>query len=246
MGPEPQQEFLLPGQARGVAPHDMSLEISALRNCRTNPASSVPDKRRSWLRGQLVVGTGRFPALAPHDAVEGFQVCPALALREILRRRHGGDFLCNGHDDELVDAGGSQKKAIASRNCPTSLLSNPDASRCSGKVQTASYSSIRAVVSTGNARPFRIATSKAAEAPLGLRMAATTTSVSMTNTHRFYVVSRGSWGRRSFSAHIGSPSGARLLTWAPMSAEDERTYARARQIRERADSRRTSTILSAT
>jgi hypothetical protein len=68
-----------------------------------NSSSSRAQTDSFHLR-QLVVGPWRLPALPAHDSVERFEVGPALALRKILRRCHGGDFLSNGHDDELVDA----------------------------------------------------------------------------------------------------------------------------------------------
>src|ERR1035437_3471424 len=69
----------------------------------------------------------------------------------------------------------------ASRKISTCWTESPDSSRCSDLRQTASYSSARGTLSDRVACRCRIARIMAADAPAGLRIAATTASVSITS-----------------------------------------------------------------
>src|SRR5271157_2408487 len=70
---------------------------------------------------------------------------------------------------------------MASRKTSTCRSESPASIRCSNLRQTASYSMASGTLSSNVARPCRTARIIAAEAPVGLRMAATTASVSSTS-----------------------------------------------------------------
>src|SRR6202142_3151865 len=69
---------------------------------------------------------------------------------------------------------------MASKKRSTCLDESPASSRCSDRRQTASYSMAGGTLSSSVACPFRTARRMAADAPVGLRIAATTASVSIT------------------------------------------------------------------
>src|SRR5215813_13158508 len=70
--------------------------------------------------------------------------------------------------------------STASTNIPTSPAVSPAATACSARRHAASYSSAKATFANNVTLPLRARISKAAEAPVVLRMAATTTLVSST------------------------------------------------------------------
>ena len=75
-------------------------------------------------------------------------------------------------------------EARSSRTRPTSPAVNPHAARCSGRVRTASYSSMRGTESSNSKRWSKTPSRSCLEAPRLLRKAATSTSVSSTYANR--------------------------------------------------------------
>jgi hypothetical protein len=76
---------------------------------------------------------------------------------------------------------GSAIATTAVRNISTSAELRPAAAICSVRLQIASYSNANATFANIVIRPARAAISREAEAPSGLRMAATTTLASRTH-----------------------------------------------------------------
>jgi hypothetical protein len=128
----------------------------------------------------LVASTRRLPTSPFHDPVEGFEIGPGLALLKEGRCLKCRNLFGHGRGDELVYAGagphrngqahlqnpsrsygrhkkcngtGSAKATIASTNTFTSSSLRPAPSRCSGRLQTASYSSASAPLINNVAPP---------------------------------------------------------------------------------------------
>lgn len=90
--------------------------------------------------------------------------------------------------------------ARSSRTRPTSALLSPQAARCCGRVSTASYSRMSGTESSNSNCRFKAANKSWREAPLSLRSAATTTSVSRTQDGATFVmilhaISSSKWNR---------------------------------------------------
>src|SRR6266576_4277137 len=96
-----------------------------------------------------------------------------------LSGSEGGGILCDSpypySDSTLFPT-----EASSSSTADTSSLLAPDAARCSGRVRTDSYSSIKGTDKSKSNRRARAASSTWRDAPMSLRKAATSTSVSKT------------------------------------------------------------------
>lgn len=103
--------------------------------------------------------------------------CPFTAASSTISSE--GSFSCGRQIK--CDSTGSASAASASTNMTAWRMSRPAAAQCSARIHTASYSSIRATLASNWTCPSNAAPSSAADAPDGLRIAATTTSVSSTS-----------------------------------------------------------------
>src|ERR1035441_10886287 len=102
---------------------------------------------------------------------------------------------------------------MASRKTSACRSESPASIRCSNLRQTASYSMARGTLSNNVACPCRTARIMAAEAPVGLRMAATTASVS--GTSRRAEPHRGmlAFVEKAHDRHPPRPSGFPKMSW---------------------------------